>query len=302
MNKLLRWLATASLVMAANAALAADDAVLAESPQATVTQADLEAELGNVPAAQLEQLKQQPNVAEKLVGDIHLRRRLAARAEAAGMADESKTLATLKLLRERVLASAYLRRLESEAISPDVVARLAESEYRAQPERFQRDEEVHVRHILVKTNACDEDRGRGKLEALRQRALGGESFADLAKEFSEDPGSAAKGGDLGFVPRGKTVKPFEDAAFALKDVGELSEVVESQFGFHLIRLEARRSAGIVPFAEAKDGLQRELAARLRAAARMKALEAMNAEDSPVLDTHRIMQDIEGLAASEPGEE
>ena len=67
----------------------------------------------------------------------------------------------------------------------------------------------------------------------------GEDFAKLAGEFSEDPGSRAQGGDLGWFGRGMMVKPFEDAAFALKP-GEVSGIVESQFGFHIIKLEERR--------------------------------------------------------------
>ncbi len=80
---------------------------------------------------------------------------------------------------------------------------------------------------------------RAQIDSVLQRARAGEDFAALAREFSNDPGSKDNGGDLGWFARGMMVKPFEDAAFALKD-GEISNVVESPFGFHLIKLEARR--------------------------------------------------------------
>ncbi|HEX8852039.1 MAG TPA: peptidylprolyl isomerase [Pyrinomonadaceae bacterium] len=94
-----------------------------------------------------------------------------------------------------------------------------------------------------------EAEARGKAEDVLKRARGGEDFSALAKEFSSDPGSKAQGGDLGWVARGKTVKPFEDAAFALKD-NEISDIVESPFGFHIIKVEGHRTQ---PAAEGDPG-------------------------------------------------
>src|ERR1043165_5684184 len=80
---------------------------------------------------------------------------------------------------------------------------------------------------------------RQKAEDLLKRVRAGEDFAALAKEFSEDPGSRAQGGDLGWFSRGEMVKEFEDAAFALKE-GEVSDVVELPFGYHIIKVEEHR--------------------------------------------------------------
>ncbi len=294
-NSLLGAMAGIVILSCSAAVLAADEVPLAQSAEAAVTASDLEAELSAVPPGRIADLKSHPDVAEKLVSDIHLRRRLAGYATQAGLADDPATLAKLKLLRERILADAYFRHMENKDVTAEKILKLAESEYRAQPERFQRDAEVHVRHILVKANECDEDRGRGKAEAIRERILAGESFEALAKELSQDPGSAQKGGDLGFVPRGRTVKPFEEAAFALKHAGDVSEVVESKFGFHLIKLEERRSAGTIPFEEAKAGLEREMEARLRTAARKKAMDAALAAGMPELDKAAIAAAVERLS-------
>jgi len=99
--------------------------------------------------------------------------------------------------------------------------------YKENKEDFIKDEKYRLRHILVETQE--------EAEAVLEKIRGGADFAELAKENSLCP-SKEKGGDLGFIARGRTVKPFEDAAFALKP-GEISEVVETQFGYHIIKLE-----------------------------------------------------------------
>ncbi len=103
--------------------------------------------------------------------------------------------------------------------------------------RAVREPEIGARHILIRTDSTvTPDSARAVIEDLRARVLAGESFEDLAREFSQDPGSGARGGDLGTFGRGRMVPPFEAAAFALENVGDVSEPVESRFGVHLIQL------------------------------------------------------------------
>ena len=97
--------------------------------------------------------------------------------------------------------------------------------------------EIGARHILIRTDSTvTPDSARAVIEGLRARVLAGESFEDLAREYSQDPGSGARGGDLGTFGRGRMVPPFEAAAFALENVGDVSGPVESRFGVHLIQL------------------------------------------------------------------
>ena len=111
-------------------------------------------------------------------------------------------------------------------------------------------DEFHLRHILVKT----EDEGKEVIAEID----GGADFADVAKEKSLDPGSAPNGGDLGFVPKGKTVPEFEEAAFAL-DVGEISkEPVKSQFGWHVIKVEEKRKEAPPELAAEEPRIRNEL--------------------------------------------
>jgi parvulin-like peptidyl-prolyl isomerase len=134
---------------------------------------------------------------------------------------------------------ALVLQLRDEVIRPDEIPD-AELEEIYQAERP--GERVRARHILLffpdEATPAQRDSVRELAESLRDRARAGESFATLAERYSDDTGSAAQGGDLNWFARGTMVAPFEQAAFALEP-GEVSEVVESQFGLHVIRVEDR---------------------------------------------------------------
>jgi peptidyl-prolyl cis-trans isomerase D len=121
-------------------------------------------------------------------------------------------------------------------------------------------EERKARHILLTVDTSEENSKAEvteKIQELQQKLASGESFEDLASQYSQDPGSAKQGGDLGWVATGDMVKPFEEALFTLKK-GEVSEVVETQFGFHLIRLEDIRAPQVESLAGKRDEFEQEL--------------------------------------------
>jgi peptidyl-prolyl cis-trans isomerase D len=123
-------------------------------------------------------------------------------------------------------------------------------------------EERKARHILLETSG-DKAAAKDKIESIRKEIENGADFADLAKQYSDDKGSAAQGGDLGWVALGDMVKPFENALFAMKlsdNQASVSEVVESQFGYHLIKLEDVRSEAIEPLAVKRYEFEEELKA------------------------------------------
>jgi peptidyl-prolyl cis-trans isomerase C len=134
--------------------------------------------------------------------------------------------------------------------------------YGKNKERFKQGEAVHVDHILIRVpeNADPPTKAKAKAQAsaiLRQVRAGGD-FGTLARKNSQDPGSAAQGGDLGFVEHGQTVPPFEQAAFALAKPGDVSDVVESGFGFHIIKLVAKRAPRDLPLTEVSDQIKQFL--------------------------------------------
>lgn len=121
-------------------------------------------------------------------------------------------------------------------------------------------EERKTRHILLTVDEGeDKSAVKKRLQEIRGKIAGGMSFEALAKEHSKDPGSAKQGGDLDWVDRGQMVKPFETALFALSE-GEVSEVIETQYGFHLIRFDEKRGENVLPLAEKREGFIKELRA------------------------------------------
>jgi peptidyl-prolyl cis-trans isomerase D len=128
-------------------------------------------------------------------------------------------------------------------------------------QQYQTPEQVRASHILLKTEGKDEAAVRKRAEALLAQVKGGANFADLARKESEDEGSQKTGGDLGLFGRGRMVPEFETAAFAMEP-GQTSDIVRSQFGFHIIRVVEKRAATSRPLDEVRQQIQELLSQQL----------------------------------------
>jgi peptidyl-prolyl cis-trans isomerase C len=150
--------------------------------------------------------------------------------------------------------------MESEDPNSVVTEADAKKFYDENSQYFEKPEQVRASHILIKVekDATDEQKAaaKEKIEGLLKRAKAGEDFAVLAKEYTEDPGSKENGGEYTF-PRGQMAKPFEDAAFGL-EVGQISDVVETQYGYHIIKLSEKIEASKASFEEAKEKIMQFL--------------------------------------------
>lgn len=193
----------------------------------------------------IQQFGRQPPLEELLNIVINLRV-ISEAAEAAGFADRDEVKQRLEIARAEVLRDAYLRDGILNAVSEeDVKAR-----YDEEVADFEPQDERRLRHILVET----EDEAK---QIIADIEAGGD-FAEIAKEKSKDPGSGPNGGDLDFVPRGATVPPFEQAAFALEVDETTKEPVQSQFGWHIIRLEEIRESSPPEFESQADRIRGEM--------------------------------------------
>ena len=165
-------------------------------------------------------------------------------------------------LRDQIRRSAILQQMVANALEgiEPVTQEEIESFYTQNPSYFMTGETVTARHILISTDGLTTDEeiadARERAEAIRQQLLDGADFAMLAIQESEGP-SAAQGGELGTFGRGQMVAPFEEAAFAL-EVGEISEVVQTQFGFHVIQVTDRSDGGMIPLEDVSSQIEQVL--------------------------------------------
>lgn len=188
----------------------------------------------------------------------------AIKQQVGGDAEFQKELVKRKLTVAQFTEDQRREILNAKTIEAEVAPKLAvtpqeiDTYYQQNPDSFKEAEQVRASHILVGVaqDATPEAKQAARTEAdgLLKRAKAGEDFAALAKAHSKDPGSAAVGGDLNFFPKEQMVPEFSNAAWALKP-GEISGVVQSQFGFHIIKLTDRRAGRTVPLAEVKDRLE-----------------------------------------------
>jgi parvulin-like peptidyl-prolyl isomerase len=163
-------------------------------------------------------------------------------------------------IRDKEISNVVLQRLLRSKIT--VSDQEVKDYYNSHPEEFRKPELLRAAHILLSTTdprtrrllpEADKTRKRRIAEKLLERARKGEDFARLAKEFSEDPGSKEKGGEYVF-PRGQMIPEFEAAAFALR-VGEISDIVETKFGYHIIKSLERKPSSQVGFADISEELR-----------------------------------------------
>jgi len=215
---------------------------------------------------------------------------MAEQAKSAGFEKSPDFANLLRVANDKVLFEAWLRKLDTDNMPAEaLVAQIARSTYVAKSEKFKVPEKVTVRHILVMNNEPD---GLAKIERLREEIKAGADFATLAKQHSADPGSASKGGLIGPFARGEMFKEFQDASFAMKKKGELSGVVKSRAGYHIIQFEERAPEFITPYEEVKDQLQAEIKSDLLQAARVQAAQKIE-QDAQV-----NMQGVEAFAAAQ----
>ena len=261
-----------ALVFAASAAMAQQPAAAAPAPaQAQVQPADpvvitagtvtvTKSEFENAVKTLPEQY-QQIALGEKkrqFAEDFLRLKLLASEGMKNGLDKDPEVVKQLGLMRENLVATAQLSRIEKGVVLSDADLKAA---FDANAKDY---EQVHARHILIAFKGSPaaqagkkeltEDEAKAKAEEIAKKLAGGAKFEDLAKAESDDAGSAPNGGDLGAFSRGQMVPEFEKAAFETK-VGAVSPVVRTQFGYHIIKVEGHDST---PFEQVKDRLTKDL--------------------------------------------
>lgn len=237
-----------------------------------VTDADIKAAVIGVPGAAQTSLLAIPKNVDTQAQGIFLRRLLAQEAERDGLDKDPAVQAQVRLMRERVYSDARMEAFDKANSPPDAAQEAyARDVYKADPKRFTVGGQTRARHILIKNEGPE---SKAKAEALLARLKAGEPFEALAAQNSFDIVSGPKGGDLGFFGPGAMVKEFEAAVGELKNPGDLSGVVQSEFGYHIIRLEERRPGGVLPYKDVRETLRAEARARAQRDAREQLIKKM----------------------------
>jgi peptidyl-prolyl cis-trans isomerase C len=253
------------------------DPVVITAGSITVRKSEFEAALKTLPA-EYQSFAQGPG--RRQFADDYLRMRLLANEGAkAGLQNDPDVINQLNLMRENLVATAELKKIDSGIAVNDADVQ------KAYTENLKDYEQVKARHILIAPKGSPaaqtgkkeltDDEAKAKAEDLRKQIVAGANFDELAKKESDDTGSGARGGDLGSFGHGQMVPEFETAAFSAK-VGDVTPVVKTQFGYHIIKVEAHDST---PIEQVRPTIEKNLKqTKLHA-----ALDAMKENAHPTYD-------------------
>jgi peptidyl-prolyl cis-trans isomerase C len=232
----------------------ATDPIVVAAGDVSIRQSEFENALKTLPP-EYQQFASGPG--KRQFAEDYLRMKiLASEGMKSGLDKDPEVVRQLQLMRENLVANAQLQKIEKSIAISD--ADLQKS-YEASKNEF---EQVKARHILVAFKGSPaaqpgkpeltEEQAKAKAEDLRKQIVAGGNFDEIAKKESDDTGSGARGGDLGTFARGQMVEEFEKAAFEAKK-GDITPVVRTQFGYHIIKVDEHNST---PFAEVKESLEK----------------------------------------------
>jgi len=216
--------------------------VLADVNSGSITTGDFERELKNLPEY-LKAMAETPQGRKEMLDTMIIRELILQQAAKDGLDKGAEIEDKLQDLKKRLIVESFLKKkveVESKVSDEDM-----KKFYEQNKDKFKSGEQIKASHILVKTEKEAKD--------IQAKLKAGGNFEELAKKNSVDS-SSAKGGDLGWFGKGNMVPAFEKAALALKE-GQISDIVKSDFGYHIIKLTGKRPAGIRPFEEVKEQIK-----------------------------------------------
>jgi peptidyl-prolyl cis-trans isomerase C len=218
--------------------------VLATIDSEKITMDDFNKELDKIPV-NMKMLVASESGKKNFLDRLVVRKLLLKEAKKEKIDSEKDVQERLADIKDQIVIEALLKKkiITEAQISDDELKKY----YEEHKEEFKRPKEINTRHILLKTE--------GEAKQVQAKLLKGEDFVELAKSFSIDPNAKASGGEIGFQPQGSLLPDYEKAAFNLKKAGDISGIVKTQFGYHIIRLEAVRPAAYAPFEEVKDSIK-----------------------------------------------
>jgi peptidyl-prolyl cis-trans isomerase C len=185
-------------------------------------------------------------------------------------------------IREQLIIESLLKKkVNTEAKSTDEDL---QKYYDAHKEEFKKEREIQTRQIVVKTEQ--------EAKEIQARIAKGEDFAELARKYSIDPSAKTTGGDIGFHPKGTLIPEFEEAAFKLAKVGQVSPPVKTQLGYHIIKLEGEKAGSYVPFQEVKDFVKQKMTQEKQTEVLRKYLEDLKKSAKIVINEDTLKETVQ----------
>ena len=251
-----------SAALAGSLAAEETNPVLGKVGDFVLREADLDRILASQPPAVQKRFQDDPQQRGNLIREILMKKAIVIKAKKEGFDRKPDIKEQLSYVYDNFISQEYLAKVVTAgvAVSDDELKKY----YREHEQEFLLPEEIKVRHILIvslkEAKPEEREKARARAEAVLQRLNRGEDFAKLAGELSEDQISASKGGELAPITLGKTnSEEFEKAAFALKN-GEISGIVATSYGYHIIKMDEHQEKRTAPFAEARDYISGKLKA------------------------------------------
>jgi len=246
-------------------AYASDKDIVAKIGERTITLSDLDRIIAYAPTEKQKMIQSNPQLKEEILKQYVHSIVLSDLAKKKGFDQTPEIKEKLEFYKDSMLANEFLKKEVSDKLT------LSEEEklqyYKSHQDEFRVPEMVRARHILIAADktASPEIKKKAKEKAvdILQKLQAGEDFAKIASEVSDDPATKSKGGDMGFFPRGMIIKPFEDAAFSLQP-GEISDIIETQYGYDIIKVEEKKPSYIESYDAVKDKIgQKNLQANMQ---------------------------------------
>lgn len=264
-SQIIRYVPLISLMMTTWATAAEDNVVVLRTNEFVVTEQDFHRYLTerNVPEAQREQMLSREGAVRNIFENIYTIKAFAEKGVRNSDINMDEVQWKVEHYRERLLMQEQIALEVDEALEGTDWEALAEEEYTARQEEFLVPERINVDHILISVQERSKEEAHERAQEVIARLDEGEDFAELAAEYSDDQGNSEDGGNLGYFPRGQMVKEFEEAAFALEEEGEISDPVETSFGYHIIRFVGQQPEQQRSFEEVKDQLIANIRERRR---------------------------------------
>jgi len=232
-----RYAALAAMLLFATQAISSEQ-VLLESDQVVITDQDFEVDLMYIPSENRPEVLASKSRIAKLLESLLINKTLAAQARKAQIDREPVMAKQIELAADKLLAQEHIKRMINAVTLPNLDVRAREF-YEIDIGKYTLPAKVHASHILVDFKARTPEEALQRIRQVREQALGGKKFEDLALEYSDDQSAKSNKGDLGFFEEGKMVKPFSDVAFAMNSPGDISEPVKTNFGFHIIQFHEK---------------------------------------------------------------